>query len=247
MNDEEAAFLKSASGQGVGAFLEPPLDDRWVMSNTRFSTACLRRLGVPYPAYVNPPADPPACANATRQGNVCGARCDPIGMHQEGCAPGGGLMTRHDGIVRCVASLISRALDPKPRMEQIIPELAQPVHGQVGEARLDVVAHDGASRHLIDVVVVSAYAGDGSFRRACARRDGHAARRAEIAKRRRYPTGDLVPFALETGGRIGSEARAFLLKCASRADNLAIEIQYLYRAGSSVLQDGVARQLQPPR
>ena len=99
----------------------------------------------------------------------------------------------------------------------------------------------------MDVVVVSAYAGDSGFRRACARRDGHASRRAEIAKRRRYPTDDLVPFALETGGRLGSEARAFLLRCASRSDNPTTEIQYLYRAISSVLQDGVARQLQPPR
>ena len=44
--------------------------------------------------------------------------------------------------------------------------------------RLDVVVHDGAARNLIDVVIVSPLAGGDSFRGACARRDGHAARRA---------------------------------------------------------------------
>ena len=153
-------------------------------------------------------------------------------------------MYRHDGVVRCIGILGARALDPKPQLEQVIPELARPVNGQVGQARLDVVMRDGASRLLIDVVVVSAYAGGHSFRNACARRDGHAARRAAVAKRERYPSVDLVPFALETGGRLGTEARALLLKMARAADDEARELQLLYRAVSSVLQDGVARQLQ---
>ena len=118
------------------------------------------------------------------------------------------------------------------------------VRGQVGQARLDVIIHDGIARSLVDVVVVSAYAGDPHFRAACARRDGHAARRASIAKHARYPSADLVPFALETGGRLGTEARSLLIKMADAADNPALEIQYLYRAVSSVLQDGVARQLE---
>ena len=155
-------------------------------------------------------------------------------------------MARHDGVVRCLGLLASRCLDPKPRLEQIIPELARPVHGQVGQARLDVVAHDGAARLLVDVVVVSACGGDDSFRRACARRDGHACRRAEIAKRARYPTPDLVPFALETGGRLGNDARAFLVRCANAADDPVKELSFLHRAVSSMLQDGVARQLLPP-
>ena len=92
--------------------------------------------------------------------------------------------------------------------------------------------------------MVSPYAGDASFRRACARRDGHASRRVEIAKRNRYPSDDLVPFAVETGGRLGSEARALLLRCANMADDPVLELQYLYRAVSSILQAGVARQLQ---
>ena len=150
-------------------------------------------------------------------------------------------MIRHDSMVRCTGQLAARNLDPRPRLEQTIPELARPVAGQVEQARLDVVVHDGASRLLIDVVIVSALAGDASFRRACARRDGHACRRAEVAKRSRYPSAELIPFAIETGGRLGADARAFLMRCAQASPEPAREISYLYRAVSSVLQDGVAR------
>ena len=153
-------------------------------------------------------------------------------------------MYRHDGLVRCLGVLGARALDPKPQLEQVIPELAREVNGQVGEARLDVVMRDGASRILVDVVVVSGYAGGTSFRVACARRDGHAARRAAIAKRERYPSADLVPFALETGGRLGSDARALLVRMAAAAEDKHRELPLLYRAVSSVLQDGVTRQLE---
>ena len=154
-------------------------------------------------------------------------------------------MNRHDGVVRCLGQLAARNLDPRPKLEQIIPELARPVAGQVCEARLDVVVHDGAARSLLDVVIVSPYAGDASFRAACARRDGHASRRAAVSKRARYPHSDLVPFALETGGRMGNDARAFIARLADAADDRHSELQYLHRAISSMLQNGVAMMLQP--
>ena len=152
-------------------------------------------------------------------------------------------MERHDNVVRCLGQLAARNLDPKPRLEQIVAELAQLVQGQINHARLDVIVHDGVARSLVDVVIVSAFARDDAFRAACARRDGHAARRAAIAKRVRYPSDDLVPFALETGGRMGVDARAFINRMAVAAEDPVAERQYLYRAVSSVLQDGVARQL----
>ena len=155
-------------------------------------------------------------------------------------------MQRHDDMVRCLGVVSSRHLDPKPKLEQILPELSRPVAGQVQQARLDIVLHDGIARKLADVVVVSVLAGDAPFRRARARRDGHATRRAEINKRARYASADLVPFAVETGGRLGADARAFLVRCAEAAPDRDKELQYLYRAVSSVLQSGVARQFEPP-
>ena len=154
-------------------------------------------------------------------------------------------MVRHDNLVRCLGLLVSGGLDSRAKLEQIIPELSRQVHGQVGQARLDVVAYEGTARLLIDAVGVSAWAGDDSLRRACSWRDGHAGRRAEIAKRTRYASPDLVPFAVETDGRLAGDARALLLKCAQYADEPERELQYLYWAVSSMVQDGVVRQLQP--
>ena len=67
---------------------------------------------------------------------------------------------------------------------------------------------------------------------------------AEIAKGSRCPSEELVPFAVETGGRLGNAARAFLMGLADAADDPVNERVALYRAVSSVLQDGVARQLE---
>ena len=118
--------------------------------------------------------------------------------------------------------------------------------GQVEAGRMDVIVHSGAARHLVDSTIVLPLAGNDAFRRGCARRDGHAARRAECVKRARYATPDLVPFAVETGGRLGTAARAFIMKCAEASKDPAKERVYLYRAISSTLQDGIARQLETP-
>jgi len=195
-------------------------------------------------AYVDKPQVPPLCTNTTANGRVCGHPLDPLGKHQECCAPGGGLLVRHDNMVRCIATLATRTIDPRPKTEQILPELARLVAGQTEAARMDVIVHDGIVRSLVDATIVSPLAGGDSFRNACARRDGHAARRAECIKRARYPAPDLVPFALETGGRLGTAARSFLMRMAGAAADPAAERVFMYRAVSSTLQDGVARQLE---
>ena len=49
MDNNQAAFHRAASGPGAGAFLEVPLDNRWVMTNRGFATATRRRLGLAHP------------------------------------------------------------------------------------------------------------------------------------------------------------------------------------------------------
>ena len=49
---------------------------------------------------------------------------------------------------------------------------------------------------------------------------------------------------METGGRFGTTARTFLMRLAEAAEDPATERIYMYRALSSILQDGVARQLE---
>ena len=108
---------------------------------------------------------------------------------------------------------------------------------------MDLVAHDGVRELLVDVTVVSPLAGGVDFVAACARRDGHAARRAAIAKRQKYDSPDLIPFAIETGGRLGEDARALLKRLAAEGDDPEKELISLYKAISTTIQSGVARQL----
>lgn len=244
MTTKQQAFYRTLRGPGAGGFLEPPLDDRYVISDNRFTIAVCRRLGHPFPQHSTPPTGPLLCTNTTQAGRVCGAQCDPDGSHLECCGAGGGFLVRHDGLVNGICEFAKRGMDARPKVEQVVPQLLAKVCGQVGQARMDVVLHDGAKRMLVDVTVVSPYAGDATFVNACSRRDGHAARRAAIAKRAKYDSVDLVPFAVETGGRLGADARALLHVFAARSDDPARELSYLLRATSSLLQDGVARQLE---
>ena len=107
-----------------------------------------------------------------------------------------------------VAACARRGMDPNPREEQVLAALTAKAKGQIGSPRMDLVVHDGAARLLIDVTVVSPLAGDAGHIDACARREGHACRRAAAFKRGKYPHKELVPFAVETGGRLGTDARA---------------------------------------
>ena len=150
---------------------------------------------------------------------------------------------RHDGLVNCVTALAKKGMDTRLRLEQVIPQLACSVTGEVGRGRMDVVIHNGITRHLVDVVVVSPMAAGPHHTAACARRDGLASRRAAAAKRAKYESPDLIPFAVETGGRLGTDARLLLRALAEATPDPDRELQFAYRAISAVLQDGVARQL----
>ena len=244
MSPRQLAFHRTLRGPGSAAFLEPPLEERYVMSDARFTLSVCRRLCHPFAQCPVAPARQLTCTNTTQTGRVCGAVCDPDGAHLECCSPGGGVVARHDNLVSLLATLAKRGMDPRPRVEQVVPQLQARVCGQVSQARLDVIIHDATRRMLVDVTVVSPYAGDASFINACSRRDGHAARRAAVAKRRKYEDPDLLPFAVETGGRLGADAKALLHAMAAHSQDPVRELGYLYRAVSSTLQDGVARQLE---
>ena len=81
--------------------------------------------------------------------------------------------------------------------------------------------------------------------RAASRKPGEVSRRAERTKHERYPGPELVPFAVEVGGRLGTEARAFLLNETRLLprDMQTRELQRAYRVVSCALQVEVARQL----
>ena len=166
------------------------------------------------------PASNPTCRNVSLEGRTCGHACDRDGKHAERCAPGGGLTARHDSILHCLQDLCKRGMNPRPRKEQVLPVLAGTVTGQIGQSRMDLVAQDGTAKLLIDVTIVSPYAGDRSF-------TGYAARRAAMAKRTKYEDDDLLPFALVTGGRLRTDARAMVKRPSQHAEIPTVEAAYI--------------------
>ena len=110
---------------------------------------------------------------------------------------------------------------------------------------LDVEYQADDGRRWLDVTVRHSAAGDDAAALAASRRDGEAGRRAEREKHDRYPGQQLTPFALETGGRIGAEARLWLLGEVRQlpADTQSTELSRAYRVVSCAVQTEVVRQL----
>ena len=96
----------------------------------------------------------------------------------------------------------------------------------------------------IDVSFRHDAAGNGSEVATSAKRDGEAARRGECGKHATCPGDRLVPFVVETGGRVGSEACQWL---RSQIEQLPEDIQHLerirvYKVVSCAIQGQIARQ-----
>ena len=98
---------------------------------------------------------------------------------------------------------------------------------------------------MIYVTVRQPAAGPDSFTRTAAKKDGEASRRAEREKHERYPGPQLTPFAVETPGRIGAEARFWLLAQVRElpTDMQDYELNRAYRAISCAVQSECAKQL----
>ena len=112
-------------------------------------------------------------------------------------------------------------------------------------AVLDIEFTDSNGRCWIDVSARHPAAGDASALRAASHKDGEATRRAERAKHERYPGPQLVPFVVETPGRIGAEARFWLLSQvrALPDDIQSAELARAYKMISCAVQSDIAKQL----
>ena len=108
---------------------------------------------------------------------------------------------------------------------------------------LEYVGEDG--RRWLDVTIRHPAAGSTSHVRAAARKDGEASRRAERAKHERYPCPRLTPFAVELPGRLGAEARLWLLGQVRELpqDQQHFELSRAYKVISCAVQGDAARQL----
>ena len=156
---------------------------------------------------------------------------------------------RHGRLQRVVGSLIKRWRQQEPLYEQRVPSWDRRARSSAGEtiehAVLDIEYADDDGTRWIDVSVRHPAAGSDTEVRNAARRDGEASRRGERTKHERYPGQRLTPFVTETPGRIGAEARYWLLSQvrALPEDTQARELDHAYRAISCAIQSEVAKQL----
>ena len=159
-------------------------------------------------------------------------------------------MVRRNRLARVVGSFVKRWKQQEPLYDQGVHTWDRATRrrssaNSAEHAVLDIEFTDTNGRCWIDVSVRHPAAGDASALRAASRKDGEASRRAERAKHDRYPGPQLVPFVVETPGRIGAEARFWLLAQARALpdDTQQAELARAYKAISCAVQSDVAKQL----
>ena len=163
---------------------------------------------------------------------------------------GGRVLARHNHLAKAVGSLVTRWRGSAPLYDQRVPQWDRPSRragheGAIEHAELDLEYIDDDGRRWIDVTVRHPAAGGETAVRAAARKDGEATRRAERAKHERYPGDRMTPFAVETPGRLGAEARQWLM---TQMRLLAVDVQTFdlaraYKVLSCAVQRETAMQL----
>lgn len=250
----EQAEVRGAGGSGSAGFLAYPTEAATSVENTYWSTALRQRLLVCRAecSLCELAAASPTCTQKNSAGVVCGAPLDDRGFHSCTCQSGGGVLRRHGKGISAIGSLARRWKHEEPLTEQRVPAWDRPsrrsqggAHDGVERAILDLEYREDDGRMWIDVSARHPAAGSAREVRTAARRDGEAARRGEREKHARYPGSRLVPFVLETPGRVGGEARHWL-KAQTRQlpeDQQAKELSRAYKVLSCALQSQVASQL----
>jgi hypothetical protein len=157
-------------------------------------------------------------------------------------------------LANAVGALVARWTLDRPLHKQRVPawDRFRPRRAAEGagpavfeRAILDVQYEDVDGRRWVDVTVRHPAAGDEAAVRVAARRPGEASRRAEREKHERYPGERLTAFAVETAGRLGAEARQWLLSHVRELpeDEQQAELARAYCAISCAVQRRLARQL----
>ena len=215
------------------------------MTNKDYSCAVFRRLYADWFWLPTPPTGPILCGNKNAQGQTCGCRVDDKGIHYMICQAGGGVMRRHDAVVRVLASLIHDITRARVVVERRSATLDRMVNGVNQEGQMDIIVMtlDGSVQY-IDVAIVSPVIANQTHIANAAVRDGYAARRAENYKKSRYPVAGLVPFVIELGGRPGNIARKFVSALFDEDDpSKPTGVARVWSTISSVLNSAIAAQM----
>ena len=249
----ESAELRGGGGPGAAGYLLYPSDANCSMENTFWSAALRCKLGLERAELGSQELAQarPTCALQNAQGQTCGRVLDSRGFHALTDQNGGGVLARHNRLSQAVGGLVRRWRRCSPLYEQWVPSWdrprrrSAPNQDPIERAILDIEYAAEEGRRWIDVTVRHPTAGDAVAQRAASRKDGEAGRRAEREKHERYPGEQLTAFALETHGRIGAEARLWLLREVRQlpVDIQPFELSRAYKVVSCALQTEVVRQL----
>ena len=250
------AVLQSAGGPGSGAYLQYPTEAACALEDVEWATGTRCRLLLPRPECSSDELARASatCCNQTGAGVRCQAPLDENGYHAATCQHGGGIVRRHGGLAKAVGALAARWTHDRPLYEQRVPtwDRFRPRRAAEGagpavfeRAILDVQYEDVDGRRWVDVTVRHPAAGDEPAVRVAARRPGEASRRAEREKHDRYPGERLTAFAVESAGRLGAEARQWLVSHVRELpeDEQPAELARAYCAISCAVQRRLARQL----
>ena len=250
---DQQAEVRGAGGPGSSGFLAFPSEPECTVEDADWSVALRKRLRIKRAECAE---EELRLAKATCQlksatGVVCGKILDDHGYHACTCQSGGGVVRRHKRVITGVGSLVTRWTLAPPLEEQRVPSWDRPTRSRqpgrdaIERAILDLEYEDTDGRIWMDISIRHSAAGNHSELSVAAKRDGEAARRGEREKHIRYPGDRLVPFVLESGGRVGAEARQWL---KHHIEALPGDVQHTertraYKLISCALQGQIARQL----
>ena len=215
--------IRSGGGRGAGAFLQAPRAPEHRVSDSHFEGAVRARAGLPLCPQANqnrPAGTAPQCQHRPRRGGpCCGAQLDDEGKHAAQCETGGHVLDRHDDGVKLLARRLREDCNAIVATEQRRPELDYvDENGRTVAAVMDLVVTTAGRQYLVDLTYTDIRTADPEQYAARLRKNGAAARRAEDRKRRRYPADNLVPLAIESGGRIGDTGMRWLQMLYKAAD-----------------------------
>ena len=92
---------------------------------------------------------------------------------------GGGVVHRHDAVVRCVADIIQNTMGVKTMVEQYIPSLDRIINGRKELAKMDIVFMKDGVAWYVDVVIVTPVFADHGLMHGAANKDVYMLKRAE--------------------------------------------------------------------
>ena len=241
-NIVEKAIMRSCAAPNAGAFLNVHGSESYEMHERPYQVAIMRRLMLDSPAELNDNCSTKTCPNILKDGRVCGTVMDRKAIHATICKFGGGVVQRHDAVVRCLADIIQNTPGIKTMLEQYVPSLDKMVNGKKELARMDIVFMREGFPCYVDVVIVSPVSSDHGLMNGSANKEGYMLKRAERAKHARYDTDRLVPFAMEVTGRPGPAARKFINELVKDSDDKGLVTSQIWSCLSSVLQSAVSMQ-----